>query len=354
MINPATIVDLESRVDLSVDAIFRKNTLTPQGPGFAPLGGTPLANNAAGEMKDDKPFFNPTAGFITPLKRGVMGMAISGSGLVNRFPNSRTTIASSTGENFDRRVEYKATKVAMSYAFKFFDGWSIGAAINGGFATLRADSLTNKLQRTKSNYLYDSAFGVGFEFGVYKAFQNLRLGIGYNSRQYFEEFDRYNDLITGSLDIPQTLQAGIAYFIFPYLELVADYKFIHWSDVPQYGNAPETGGVEWQDQHILKLGMNFNYMDALTFRVGGSFGNSPVTENRVFVNGLFSALSEDHLTLGFSFDLTSHYIFHFAYERAFKNSLKENGEGGSFSEAGLGTITSIEANSFNVGISYNF
>ena len=64
LVNPAAIVDLDKRFDMSVELFAPVRTLDPNGPLILPL-----ANHFAGEMEDDSVFYIPNMSAVFPSRK---------------------------------------------------------------------------------------------------------------------------------------------------------------------------------------------------------------------------------------------------------------------------------------------
>jgi long-chain fatty acid transport protein len=350
LLNPASIVDLERRFDFSFEVFAPYRYLEPNGPLLLPL-----ANRWAGKMSDDSIFFIPAMGAIFPHGDGAFGVglfAVNGMGV--NYQHSRTIIPRLFGDNFDRRTKYGVMKLGLTYAHDLGDGWSLGATATFDYARFNTDMLTLNFWETSGGNRPANAFGAGLTLGIQKKWDRLALGAAYTTPQWMEKFDKYKDLLPLPLDIPQSVQAGLAYKVTPNVEWVLDYKFLDWSGVKQIGKSPIQGGFGWKDQHIVKTGVTWTVNPKWTLRAGASYGKSPIREEVVFANGLFPAIIESHVTFGASYALTENSDIHFAYEHAFGNTLTDNGRGDLFSFVGKGTKIHLAENTFTAQYSYKF
>ena len=350
LLNPASIVDLDRRLDFSFETFAPKRYIEPHGPLLLPF-----ANLGGGRMTDDSIFFIPAMGAVFPRENSAIGLglfAVNGMGVDYR--NSRTLLPRVLGFNFDRRTEYGAMKLSLAYAYRLDNGWSLGATANLDYARFHTDMLTMRFWETAGDNEWDGAFGAGFTLGVYKDWERWSFGAAYTSPQWMQTFDKYDDLLSKPLDLPQTFQIGVAYDITPSIEAVLDYKFINWSGVSQIAAAPIQGGFGWKDQHVIKAGVTWEVNPKWTLRAGVSHGNSPIEEEVVFANALFPAIVETHATAGASYAISEHSDIHVAYKHAFGNKLTDNGQGDLFSFVGKGTEIYLEENSLTVEYSYKF
>jgi len=352
LLNPAAIDDLELRLDVSVEMFAPERSIEPEGPDLPALGGQPLANRDAGRSEDTSIFWIPSIGAAIPTADGTFGVGwygVCGMGVDYHYP--RTTIPGFSGQYYDYRTEYAVSKLALAYARPVGGGLTLGIALNLDMAQFRSDMLTSAFTQTKGDFERDTAFGAGFQLGFVQHLGCVAVGGTYISRQWFQEFDRYDDLLGGPLDLPQMVQLGVSWRVHPKLELLTDYKYINWSGVPALGEEPHEGGFGWDDQHVIKV---WTVTPRCRLSTGYSYGRSPIDEQIVFANALFPAIVEHHATLGVSFDLTEHSSVHFTYMHAFENTLEDSGKGDMYSQAGAGTEITLVEDTFTLQYSFRF
>lgn len=360
-LNPASIVDLDRRVDVGLDVIFPRRTAKPEGPRLVINLQAPnddllvsLANPNAGHLEDRRLSLSPVLGLIWPLESGTLGFGAFGvEGNNVRYARSRTLPGLQNG-NKDRRVQLETIKLPLSYAHRFDNGWAVGGALVGVYSRLRTDLLTLELTPTEGDFKWDTSIGWGFKLGVYRRWDRWSFGAVYSSRQWKSKFDKYEDLLLYHLDHPQQFQIGLAYRPRPRLEFVADYKFIDWSGISQISRDTVRGGLGWNDQHVFKLGATWNASRLWTFRAGVSHGDSPVPSDAVFSNVLFPAISETHLTLGAGYRVSKRSDLNLALMHALRNTETDSGTGDLFSVGGRGTEITLDQTAVTLQYSYRF
>ena len=347
LLNPASIVELDRRIDLGLEIISFEQTARPRGL-------PPIVNIGARKLSDRTDQLVPSFGMIWPLRRGVLGVglyAAAGQRLAYGRPRSALALLS----NGDRSLDYQVIKFPVAYAYRFESGWALGAAVVPVLSRLRTDSLTLALRPARGDNKWDDAGGIGFELGMYRAWEKWGIGASYTSPTWVGEFDRYHkDLGRQTLDLPQSFRVGFASRPIPKVELVFDYKWIDWSGVSFLGRKPLQSGLGWRDQHLLKGGASWRINDAWTIRGGASWGRSPVDDEVVFVNSLSPAVSELHGAVGFSYRMNDRSSFHVAYSRAFPEERKDSGRGGLVSLLGRGSRIALEEESLSVQYSMSF
>lgn len=346
LMNPASIITLGRRFDASLEFFAPDRFMDPEGP-------PGLANSSAGSVSDGSIFYIPTIGYTCNCGVGSLAFGIYGvNGMGVDYDSSRTLPGAAGG--FDTKTEYAVAKAVVAYAYPVTDTLTFGAGLNLDYARFRGNNLTSSFTQTAGANRWDDAFGVGFQIGVQQQFDNWSWGAAYTSRQWMQEFTKYSDLFKESVDLPQTFQIGVSYNVIPEIELVADYKFLNWSGIDLMGDAPSAGGYGWDDQHSIKIGAIWDATEKLTLRTGFSYANSPIDEEVVFANALFPAITEYHVTGGFSYNATEHSDFHFTYMHAFENELTDSGAGDAFSVFGAGTRIGLSEDTFTIGYSYKF
>ena len=361
LLNPASLVDLDRRLDIGVDMLFPRREVEVDGPRLVFNIEIPeerrvlsLANHDGGIMRDRSPVFSPNLGIVLPFERLTLGIGIFGvQGNAVDYPESRTIPGLRDG-NGDRRAELQVFKMPISLAYRFENGWSIGASLIGVHSRLRTDSLTLELTPTKGAYRWDDSWGAGIALSAYRRWDQWSFGATLTSRQYMTRFSRYKDLMRYRLDFPWQFQAGIAYRPADKWEFLFDYKFIRWSSVSQIARKTVQGGLSWRDQHIFKTGLAYDISRRWTLRTGFSYGRTPVPSEAIFSNVLFPAITETHASAGASFRITPRQEFHLAYVHAFRKTKTERGTGDLFSRGGAGTRMSIDQHGVTLQYSLKF
>ena len=346
LLNPAAMVELDKRLDISVEYLDLFRGSEPDGFGL-------VINSHARHLTDHGAIFVPSFGMIWPLERGTLGFGLFGvQGNNADYDRPRTTLGLSRGN--DRRSSLSVAKFPLSYGYQFDNGWAVGASLLGVISEFRTDSLTLRLRPTEGAYEKDYALGIGLQLSLYKDWEHFRFGATWTSRQAVQQFKKYEDIIKWNLDVPEKFQVGVAWKVTPKLDLLADYKWQGWSDVNQFSKKTVEGGLGWIDQDIYKVGAIYRLNEQWTLRAGFSHGSSPVTEEFVFANALSPAIAEDHLTFGFSHRINGRHEVHFAYTHTFDVEKTDNGHGDLFSIIGRGTKVEYGEEAYTVQYSYHF
>lgn len=382
--NPASMSDASDSFDIGGE-FFRPEIAIKHESGL--MGQTDEKSN------HDK-FLVPAMGGVYRLDDKItLGAAVIGAGLKTEFNQTANNNACSSAVTgcpptvfnilnnlaaTEAGVEMYQIQMTPSIAYKLNNNHSVGATLvlagqyfraegleDFGFAGFTAGGAASTQQEAQDGLTgvgFSHSFGYGYRLGWMGKFFNedLSLGVNYSARVDMNEFSRYDKLFAeqGDFDIPENFTFGIAYKFTPNVTGILDFQRINYSDVASVGNpgpnaadptdlnplcpgtdTPECKlggslgmGFGWTDQKIIKLGINWQYTDKVTFRAGFNHGDSPIPEDQVLFNMLAPATVEDHLTLGFEYKFDEDYWLSVNYMHAFLNTIKGPtafGEGGA-------------------------
>lgn len=345
LINPAAIAPLENRFDFYVDFIHPERRL--EGEGI-------VGNKRPGEQTYHDLVPGPGLGYIWKSGENTWGFGVFGAGGTGvEYDKPRSILG--IVQNSDRRAELLVTRIPLTWARAYDNGWSLGVTLQANHMLFRSDNVTLTLRPTVGDYNWDAAVGLGFIVGATKDWDKFSIGGAYFSRQYMSTFRNYSkDLLSYRLDQPQKIQAGIAYRPTEKLELLLDYKWVNWGGVNQMGRSSIRGGLGWDNTHTVKFGMRYAVNDKLMLRAGIGHGNQPIDGESVFGNGLFPAITKTNLGLGFSYRIRPQMDLNMSYVHAFHNEEIETGGGDLFSILTRGTRVELEMDSVAIGITRHF
>lgn len=191
----------------------------------------------------------------------------------------------------------------------------------------------------------DWAYGGGLRLGWMGSFMDdkLKLGASGSSRVYMSKFGKYSNLFAeqGDMDTPPVVGIGASYKVTDNTTVALDISHTFYTEIASIANegpnypgdptgpfpvnqatnalgADEGLGFGWEDQTVYKLGVAYQYDPKWTFRAGWNYGKSPVPEEtEILFNIVAPAVTQHHLTLGASYQLSSMLEMSFAYMRAF-------------------------------------
>ena len=171
---------------------------------------------------------------------------------------------------------------------------------------------------------------------------NANFGAGYQD---------YDIPVSGKIKVkdfqwPSTYAIGAAFQATDKLLLAADIKRISWADTMQdfrmvftadaTQSNPLAGGFaeqeldanlyqRWDDQTVYQIGAAYQVNQQLTLRAGYNHADNPVPNS--YLNALFPAIVEDHLTGGFGYGFNDEQSIDFSLQHALETSATNPGNG---------------------------
>lgn len=240
-VNPAGIVHVGDELAISASAFAPFRSVTGSGqPGFTPLG----------TVDSDREFFllpnvaYNTRAFANPLFDVINFTMIGNGGMNTTYANiarpdggcgagTGVFCAGASGINLMQMV------MSVAMAKQITPGLSIGVAPMFALQSLQARGLEafgafgasvdpNNLSGSRSDWTY----GFGARMGVEIApTSNFRIGLSGTTPIWMNPHGNYSGLLAegGDLDVPWSLQAGIAVDVNPALTLMLDWRYIAYS-----------------------------------------------------------------------------------------------------------------------------
>ena len=191
----------------------------------------------------------------------------------------------------------------------------------------------------------DVAAGVALRGGIeYQASPDFKIGISGATPTYMQPFGpAYANSIFaadgGKLNLPGTIQVGVAYNMMPNLTLMADYKRIFYSDVDVIGTSTTAAvpGFGWESINVYKVGVEWAMDDLWTLRAGYSYNDSPVGPEDLPLNILAPATVKHHITAGAQYKWSESMDLEFAGMYAPEESIRNPDAfgAGAFAETGM-------------------
>jgi len=348
-INPAGMNDVGNQADLSFTVAFPN---THMGSSAAPAGNP---DAVAVNGSDDAlllPGGSVVFSFMDNNKLTFGVGAFFEAGFTVDFPVSRFNKAV-TNNLYDRSGRYANLKIIPAASYRLLNNLSIGVGLDINYAFFQSDSvvLAPGFPETAGTNRTDSALGIGGRIGlVYKPLKMLQLGVTYATRNHFQRFDRYADLVNTGLDLPQEVAFGLAIMPFSGATLLTDFRWIDWSS-GFLGRDLALGGLQWRDQFVFAGGFEYNFDTKFDFplqvRMGYNYGRSPITGVNAFRNLTIPLTIQHHLTAGLSMDINKHIGADVAYVHEFGHTVVDDGSG---SPIGKGSFVGASANAMSIGI----
>jgi long-chain fatty acid transport protein len=204
------------------------------------------------------------------------------------------------------------------------------------------------------------AYGWGAKLGfTYKLTDDLTIGGNYRSKTNLSDMTTNHGTMTmnitpaggaAPMDVamkgkvtvvdfqwPQSIGLGLAYQASDRLLLTGDVKHIGWADVMKNFHmkfraktGPFAGQTldmkmdqKWRDQTAVSLGAEFKVTPDFSLRGGVNLASNPVPNK--YVNPLFPAIIENHVTAGFGYNLTKNDNIGFSMTYAPEVKVKGSG-----------------------------
>ena len=280
--------------------------------------------------------------------------------------------------SFDSLVRYERLTGAARYQVN--DSLSLGLGAMIGYADLEFSLFPEYPGGIKVEDL--SSFGYAGRLGLhYKVNATVSLGAQYTTAAALDMDGgkltaNYGPAGNANFDAemedftwPEEAEVGIAVHASPRLLVAADLKWIGWSQAVDLVRVKSSGGpagipapvtpgsdallfdMNWDDQWVYALGVEFAINRMHTIRMGYNYGKSPVPDTNL--SPLFPAIVEHHLTCGYSFTLEK-WGFDLAYEHAFKNSQTNNNPDPLVNPFGPGVSVSHSQDTIHGAITYFF
>jgi long-chain fatty acid transport protein len=381
--NPASMAFVGDRLDVGIDLFSPRRAISRTGSGGNPGFGLPPLDGSADS--DSKFFLIPEFGYNKMLNPELaLGVSVYGNGGMNTNFSPMTT-GCGPGTNLlcgqgKLGVDLMQLIVAPTAAYKIAPDHSIGIAPLLGYQRFKAYGLQafasiSSDRPDVSNNGYDGSFGYGVRIGYMgKLTPALSVGAAYASKMNFDKFKKYAGLFAdqGDFDIPENYNLGVAWQAAPQVLLALDYQRINYSGVNSVSNPstnfmtcnPFTGpnatgpgclgmpggaGFGWSDINVWKLGAEYKYNNAWTFRAGYNHTENPITPRDVEFNMIAPAVVKDHATLGFTYTTASGGELSLAYMHAFKNDV--SGPSYFFDTSGA-NVDNIKMYQDSIGIAY--
>lgn len=331
--NPAGLCTTQTRLDVAGTAFFP----------------TVEANLGGGAQESTRSFFLiPTVGYLRSvddrLTVGVAALGIAGLGV--DYPTELMGAETMTS--------YSNMRFAPAVSYKLTDRLAVGAALNLMYAMMEYDvgGAMGMVPHEQAG-----SFGFGGSVGLtYRPVDMVTLGLAYESRSFFQDFEFEVGGATQALEFDQPMVATFGAAVRPIeaLLLAADVQWINWSDtmgenLPEWSANPAgemPWNMNWDDQVVLKLGAQYAATKSLKLRAGYNYGKTPISPDGSMEAVAFPAISEHHFTVGAGYDVGAFTV----NASALYSPEKTVASAGNF----FPYETSMSQLGFDLGVSYRF
>ena len=354
--NPANLSQVGGQFDIGIDLFTADVT--------GQLGSESSQSNVD-LFKVNNLFPMPAIGFSDRLNEKFtygVSMIPAGGGATNYDTNFYQAAAGG-----DTSEKLKITLITMqthfSLAYELNKQHSFGASFIFGIQVFEAKGIqlfdpftqTPGTDQGFSNQGYDWSVGGGLKFGWLGTFDDWQLGVSYQSRIYFENFEKYTELFAdnGRFDTPPIFGVGISYKIEPTWTVALDITHTFYEDVKAISNPgpnlagdpngvmdPNTQslglpgglGFGWENQTVFKIGTEYVFNDKWIGRAGWNYGKSPIDEDtQIIFNLIAPAISQNHLTLGGTYvlsptmEINGSFVHAFEFEQSGPTYVSDDG-----------------------------
>lgn len=326
--NPATAGEVETRYDLEFDGRWTEKKLQ--------LSDRPAGFQSGHFNNTDRWNYYGAAGFN--YRFGCCNEWAFGTQW-NNYDQIRTRyrqpLLDFSGENLDGsaagrnlQFNYRAEALTFTGAYSLDECHTFGIGLNVYFSWLNLQGLNifadPDFTNSANNFTDrgdDEASGVGVTLGYLGRFfcDQLAVGLAWSPKVHMGQFRKYKGFLADHrIDIPETFRLGVAYDLDCCTTFAADYEFRRYSGVHSLSNNflgdrdlfdPRFGehggpGFGWNDQSVLKLGLDYQYSDCMNVRLGYRWEQSPQRRQSsdTYLNLLTQQVIENHLTFGFTYD----------------------------------------------------
>jgi long-chain fatty acid transport protein len=360
--NPASMVWAGSRFDIGVDLFSPRRDISRSGGSAAGLDGSV---NSGSNL-----FFVPEFGYNRMIGPDMsVGVSVYGNGGMNTDFNGGQISAASACPNFNPgqtsynmlcgsdKLGMNLTQliIAPTFAKKVNKSNSFGVSLLLAAQQFKAEGLQGFYGFTSpaatgapanlTNRGNDTTYGYGLKLGwMGKVSDRVTLGASYTSKVKMGKFKKYEDLFAGqgAFDMPESMSLGLAFKATPKWTIAADYERINYAGVDSVGN-PSTNvgnavmatgfttgslgcgscrGFGWSDVNVFKLGVEYQYSPKLILRAGYNHSDNPIQGRDVTFNMIAPGVVQNHVTMGFTYDVSKDSEITMAYMHAFRNSVE--------------------------------
>lgn len=356
--NPAGLVWVGNRMDIGAE-LFSPRREYKASPSATGLVNTNDDLDGGAVESENEYFLIPHFAMNWMVTDGSsIGFALYGNGGMNtEYDNDDTGFGAGVYGGDTAGIDYNQLFLDFSYSAKIGSSSSWGAGAIVAVQSINIKGLSQFAGTTETadftqpppdfgvndltNNGTDLSFGVGFKIGFHtEIVSGVSFALSYRSKIHMTDFDDYSDMLpnSGELDIPATATVGLAFQPSRDVALTFDVQHIWYDDVDAIGNevqdffngcfgprsiglpsVPETclggsdgAGFGWDNMTIYKFGAQWRMNSEWTWRLGYSHGSQLIDDDQVALNVLAPATIEDHITFGFTKQMSKTTEINFA------------------------------------------
>jgi long-chain fatty acid transport protein len=328
--NPALISDTGDSISMGFSMFMPDRSFTFMGTDY---------------KSDAKMFAIPQIAFTSKVND-----QISWGIMVNAMGGMNTDYRSTPFGPVSESVDLSGLIVAPTMSFALNKNISLGASVLLGYENFRVRNLFGSgLNDEGSTMAYGVKLGVNA-----KVADGISVGAVVQPKMSAGELSFFKNFLAGGfgftgdaeLVLPNEIGVGAKFAIGKNIDIVTDLMYYQWSGVDVFDF------FGWEDQYVVKAGVEFRPTDKLALRGGFNYGPSPIKGGTIlpatgmdaaFANYPFPAISETHVTVGLGYKMDKAMTVNAYYLHAF--------------EAEETAVTApmtirMSQNAFGVGINY--
>lgn len=254
-------------------------------------------------------------------------------------------------------TDYGFMKIAPAIARRFGEKLSLGIALNLDCAQMDFEAGST----SEVSHNNGSEYGIGFTAGaIYKLTDTVTLGLAYESKQDFSDFEFNTTSGKDKLrfDQPQNITFGVGIRPAERVRIAFDAVWIDWPQTmgknkPAYtenSSGAMPWNMNWDEQYVFKVGLEYDLTEKVKLRAGYNYGKNPLDSSRAFENIAFPAIAEHHITAGTGIMLSKSTALNIGFMYAPKISL-DTGNSAQYIDS---ATTKMSQYSIDIGLSYTF
>ncbi|MDJ0779541.1 MAG: outer membrane protein transport protein [Gammaproteobacteria bacterium] len=366
--NPAGMLSQGDRLDVGLGYFAPMREYSSEGGPAVPVG-TPCGANCPFSIgngdqsidSENEEFWIPSFGYNWMIDDNrSLGVSVFGNGGLNSEYKGGVALFGPTGTQAEfvgtfgdgtAGVDLSQLFISTTYAARINEKWTWGLSGIIAYQRFEAKGLgsfagfsTDPANLTNNDHEESTGFGV--RVGVQgELAPGLHFGAAFQPEIDMEEFDDYAGLFAddGDFDIPSNWTVGLAVDLGQDRMFVVDVQRINYTDVDAVSNSfdklltgcspgptggtgdgclggSDGGGFGWEDINIVKLGYQWRD-ENMTWRVGYSKGDQPIPSSEVLFNILAPGVIREHVTFGFTREMSPQSALNFAFMYAPANDV---------------------------------
>lgn len=315
MLNPAGLVDVENQISASVSAFRNRGNFDSWGTGGFAAPGHQNADNDWTTPAHVAAAWRVNWGLLDVI--GVNVAANEGMRTHYKSVSNASCPPGLSGISCGGAVDFDvvSTTASIALAKKIAPGVSIGLSpflvrqaqrVNG----LSLYSAFSSDPASFSNRGLSEVWGVGVRGGIqWSVTKNVRLGLSGQTRTSMPAHSAYRGLLAegNDMDIPASVQAGVAWDILPNVTIMGDYKRVWNGSVPALANTSLTAspfgtgsgpGFGWKDVDIFKVAAEWRRSSDTTLRAGYSYSSQLNADKEADVSIFVPSFVQHHISAG--------------------------------------------------------